>query len=56
MKTVEIVKNNPCRRNIFMKTKILTKYKVYILSCPHFTAISNICNVYSVLTVKSSFC
>ena len=39
-----------------MKTKILAKFQVYILSCSHFTAISSICHLYSVLTVKSSFC
>ena len=39
-----------------MKTKILTKFKVYILTCSHFKAISSTYQVYSVLTVKSSFC
>ena len=38
-----------------MKTKILAKFQVYILSCSHFTAISNICHLYSDLPVKLSF-
>ena len=39
-----------------MKTKILTKFQVYIISCSYFTAILSIYQLYSVLTVKSSFC
>ena len=39
-----------------MKTKILTKFHVYILICSHFTAISSICHFYSAFTVKLSFC
>ena len=39
-----------------MKTKILTKVQVYILNYSHFTDISSICHLCSVLTVKSTFC
>ena len=56
MKTLEIVKKNSYRRNTLIKTKFLTKFQVYILSGSHFTAVSRICHLYSVLTVKSSFC
>ena len=44
------------RHNILLKTKILTNLQVYVLSCLHFTAISSVCHLYSVLAVKSSFC
>ena len=44
------------RSNTLMKTKILAKFQVYIWSCSHFTTISSICYLYSVLSVKSSFC
>ena len=50
--------NCPCRRNSLIKTKVLTKFQVYIYisCCSHFTAISSICHLYSLLTIKSSFC
>ena len=49
-------KKIPYRNNTLMKTKILTKFQVYILSFSHSTAISSICHVDSVLTIKESFC
>ena len=39
-----------------MKTKILTKFQVYVSRSSHSTAISSIWHFYSVLNVKSSFC
>ena len=56
MKTIEIVKKIPYKRNNLMKTKILTKFQVYILTWSYLTATSSICYLYCVLTVKSSFC
>ena len=65
LKTIEnnrkTIKDRNCknilyRRNTLMKTKILTKFQVYILSFSHFRAILRTCLFYSVLTVKSSFC
>ena len=50
MRTIEIVKH------FLMKTKILTKCQVYILSSSHFIAISNICHLYSAFTIKSLSC
>ena len=52
----EICKKNAYRRNTLMKTEILTKFQIYNLSYSHFIAITSICHLHSVLTVKSSFC
>ena len=41
---------------VFMNTKILTKFQLYILKCSHFTGISSICHLYSALIIKTSFC
>ena len=46
----------PYRRNTLIKTKILTRFQVYILSSSHFIAISNICLLYSAFTIKSLSC
>ena len=55
MKSIEIVQNF-ITDVIPLKTKILTKFQVCVLSCSHFTSISIISHLYNVLTVKSSFC